>query len=309
MQESRLFKIIYELLGRRRVTAAELAEKLEVSVRTIYRDVDALSQAGIPVYAEKGRNGGISLLDCFVLDRAILSVQERQDVLAALQSLTATGNALDRATLDKLSAVFKLPAEDWYEVDFSRWGVVSQDNEKFEALKRAVICHQCVRISYVGAYRAESQRKIQPLKLLYKSRAWYVKAYCTEKRDFRLFRLSRIIRLELLEEEFVPMSWPEPPEQGDVPEQSPVVLRFSREAAYRVYDEFDAAHISEQENGDLLVSACMPEDAWLTGFLLSFGAQVEVIRPAYLREVLAGQAREIYEKNRSRTFLQDYTDT
>lgn len=301
MQESRLFKIIYYLLNKGQVTAAELAEKFEVSVRTIYRDIDALSQAGIPIYAEKGRNGGIALLDCFVLDRAILSRQERQDVLAALQSLTAAGNTLDRATLDKLSAVFQLPADNWYEVDFSRWGEATQDNEKFEALKRAVICHQCVQISYVGAYKAESRRKIQPLKLLYKSRAWYVKAYCTEKKDFRLFKLSRIIRWELLEEVFTPMPWPEPLEQENSPEQSqnPIVLRFSREVAYRVYDEFDANHISEQENGDLLVSACMPEDAWLTGFLLSFGAQVEVISPTYLKGILAAQAREIFEKNES----------
>lgn len=299
MQESRLFKIIYYLLNRGQATAAELAQKFEVSVRTIYRDIDALSQAGIPIYAEKGRNGGIALLDCFVLDRAILSRQERQDVLAALQSLTAAGNTLDRATLDKLSAVFQLPADNWYEVDFSRWGEATQDNEKFEVLKRAVICHQCVQISYVGAYKAESRRKIQPLKLLYKSRAWYVKAYCTEKKDFRLFKLSRIIRWELLEEVFTPMPWPEPLEQENSPEQgqNPIVLRFSREVAYRVYDEFDMNHISEQENGDLLVSACMPEDAWLTGFLLSFGAQVEVVSPTYLKGTLAAQAREIFEKN------------
>lgn len=298
MQESRLFKIIYYLLGRGQATAAELAEQFEVSVRTIYRDMDALSQAGIPIYAEPGRNGGISLLDHFVLDRVVLSEQERQDVLAALQSLTAAGNTLDEDTLNKLAAVFRLPAENWYEVDFSRWGVSTGDNEKFEALKRAVIRRKCVRISYVGSYGGESSRKIHPLKLMYKSRAWYVKAYCVEKNDFRLFRLSRIKAWELLEEEFVPEPWPESPEQMDASEPEPVVLRFSRDAAYRVYDEFDVGHIREQENGDLLVSAPMPQDRWLTGFLLSFGAQVEVVSPVYLREVLAGEARAILEKNR-----------
>lgn len=302
MQESRLFKIIYYLLGKGQATAAELAERFEVSVRTIYRDMDALSQAGIPIYAEPGRNGGISLLDSFVLDRAVLSEQERQDVLSALQSLTAAGNPLGGDTLNKLSAVFRLPAEDWYEVDFSRWGVYTGDNEKFEALKRAVIRRRCVMISYVGAYGGKSSRKIHPLKLAYKSRAWYVKAYCTEKEDYRLFRLSRIIEWELLEEEFIPEPWPESPEQESTCELEPVVLRFSRETAYRVYDEFDASHIQEQENGDLLVSAPMPQDGWLTGFLLSFGTQVEVVSPVYLREVLAGEARAILEKNRPGMF-------
>lgn len=299
MQESRLFKIVYYLLNKGQTTAAELAEKFEVSVRTIYRDIDVLSGAGIPVYAEKGRNGGISLLDNFVLDRTILSERERQDILAALQSLAATGNTCDKVTLDKLSAIFRLPGDNWYEVDFSRWGEFTQDNEKFEALRRAVICHRCVRISYVGAYKAESSRIIHPLKLLYKSRAWYVKAYCTEKNDFRLFKLSRIIGWELLEEEFSPVSYPEPLGEDGVsePDLDPIVLRFPREMAYRVYDEFDKNHVQEQENGDLLVTAPMPQDAWLTGFLLSFGAQVEVVSPAYLRDILAAQAREIYEKN------------
>ena len=301
MQESRLFRIVYFLLNRGQVTAAELAREFEVSVRTIYRDIDALSGAGIPVYAETGRNGGISLLDNYVLDRTLLSEKERQDILAALQSLSAAGNTCDKATLDKLSALFRLPSDNWYEVDFSRWGEVAQDNNKFEDLKKAVVCHRCVQISYVGAYTAESSRKIHPLKLLYKSRAWYVKAYCAEKKDFRLFKLNRIIRWELLEEEFIPVSWPEPSEEEKTPEQdqTPIVLRFSREVAYRVYDEFYLNHIQEQENGEMLVTAYMPQDGWLTGFLLSFGAQVEVISPAYLREVLAAQAREIYEKNRA----------
>ena len=301
MQESRLFRIVYFILNRGQVTAAELAREFEVSVRTIYRDIDALSGAGIPVYAETGRNGGISLLDNYVLDRTLLSEKERQDILAALQSLSAAGNTCDKATLDKLSALFRLPSDNWYEVDFSRWGEVAQDNNKFEDLKKAVVCHRCVQISYVGAYTAESSRKIHPLKLLYKSRAWYVKAYCAEKKDFRLFKLNRIIRWELLEEEFIPVSWPEPSEEEKTPEQdqTPIVLRFSREVAYRVYDEFDLNHIQEQENGEMLVTAYMPQDGWLTGFLLSFGAQVEVISPAYLREVLAAQAREIYEKNRA----------
>lgn len=296
-----MFRIVYFLLNRGQVTAAELAREFEVSVRTIYRDIDALSGAGIPVYAETGRNGGISLLDNYVLDRTLLSEKERQDILAALQSLSAAGNTCDKATLDKLSALFRLPSDNWYEVDFSRWGEVAQDNNKFEDLKKAVVCHRCVQISYVGAYTAESSRKIHPLKLLYKSRAWYVKAYCAEKKDFRLFKLNRIIRWELLEEEFIPVSWPEPSEEEKTPEQdqTPIVLRFSREVAYRVYDEFDLNHIQEQENGEMLVTAYMPQDGWLTGFLLSFGAQVEVISPAYLREVLAAQAREIYEKNRA----------
>ena len=104
MQESRLFQILYHLLQHSQATAPQLAEKLEVSVRTIYRDIDALSSAGIPVYTEAGRNGGIHLMEDFVLDRSLLSKQEKQEILSALQSLSAVGH--DLAILEKLSGLF-----------------------------------------------------------------------------------------------------------------------------------------------------------------------------------------------------------
>jgi len=92
MQESRLFKIVYHLLDKGRATASELAEKFEVSVRTIYRDIDALSGAGIPIYAEAGRNGGIYLMNDFVMDKAVLTEEEKREILTALHSINSTSN-------------------------------------------------------------------------------------------------------------------------------------------------------------------------------------------------------------------------
>ena len=141
MQESRLFKIMYHLLAKGQATAPELAQKFEVSVRTIYRDIDALSGAGIPVYTETGRNGGINLMPDFVLDKAVLSKEEKDEILAALQSVNVAKNTGSSDILQKLSAVFSSHSENWLEVDFSRWGDIKQDNEKFELLKSAVIYH------------------------------------------------------------------------------------------------------------------------------------------------------------------------
>ncbi len=208
MQESRLFKIVYHLLDQGQATAPELAEKFEVSVRTIYRDMDALSAAGIPIYAESGRYGGIYLMSGFVLDRVVLSEKEKQEILTALQSLNVTKNTSGSQTLQKLSAMFQLHTEDWLEVDFSRWGDKKFDNEKFELLKSAVIHCRNVRINYAGSNEMISERVIQPLKLAYKAKAWYLKAFCTERQDFRLFKLNRILDLELLEERFVRRTFP-----------------------------------------------------------------------------------------------------
>lgn len=296
MQESRLFKILYYLLDKGRATAPELAEKFEVSVRTIYRDIDALSGAGIPIYGEAGRTGGIQLMEGFVLDRALLSEEEKQEILASLQSINAARNMGSSRTLQKLSAMFHLPLENWLEVDFSRWGNQGSDNEKFELLKSAVIYRRAVKIQYAGSCGVLSERTVQPLKLLYKARAWYLKAFCTEKEALRTFKLNRISELEILNESFEPCTFTE---EGDIPEEKyrPIVLGFPEEMAYRIYDEFDRAQIQRQENGGFIVSAEMPEDEWLIGFLLSFGTQVDVLSPVYLKEVLAEQAKMIYEKN------------
>ncbi len=344
MREGRLFEIIYQLLEKGQSTIPELAARLEVSERTIYRDMDVLSAAGIPIYMERGRNGGVRLMEGFVLSRELLSGQEKEELLSALQSLAAVG-AYDAALLRKLSALFRIPSEGWYEVDFSRWGEQTQDNEKFELLKRAVICHRCVRIVYAGTGGEESARIVWPLKLSYRSRAWYLKAWCTQKADFRLFKLHRILKWELLEERFTPpASWNSdkeeksvppasggqgkkhgahpaiPPEATEVqaaektvlseetqtggnghsqqPEWNPpfVRLRFPRGMAYRVFDEFEESQVTRGENGDFLVTAPMPVDDWVVSFLLSFGTQVEVIEPTYLRGLLAEKVMELYEK-------------
>lgn len=297
MQESRLFKILYHLLDKGQATAPELAKRFEVSVRTIYRDIDALSGAGIPVYTEAGRNGGIHLLNDFVLDKAVLSEAEKQEVLAALQSIHITRNMDGSRTLQKLSALFQLHSENWLEVDFSRWGNPGYDNETFELLKSAVIRRRNVKLRYAGSYGEIRERTVQPYKLVYKAKAWYLQAFCTEKQDWRIFKLNRILDLEVLEEGFSQLNPPGPIEtfEGEYPK---VTLRFPKEMSYRVYDEFDKTQIQRQENGDLIVSANMPEDPWLIGFLLSFGTRVDILSPAHLKEAVAEQAKLIYEKNR-----------
>ena len=297
MHESRLFKIVYYLLDKGQATALELAQMFEVSVRTIYRDIDTLSEAGIPVWSKTGRNGGIYIMNDFVLDKVVLSDEEKQEILASLQGLSAIQNINNNDVLNKLSALFNISSQNWIEVDFSRWSGSQSDNEKFESLKSAVIHCKNVIITYAGSDETVSERVVEPLKLVYKSRAWYLKAYCTKRQDYRLFKLSRILDWEILDESCIhkSMQFAEEPLSQNY---NQITLRFPKEMAYRVYDEFDKTCIRQHENGDLIVSAQMPEDAWLIGFLLSFGTQVEIIEPVYLKDILSEQARLIYEKNK-----------
>lgn len=295
MQEGRLFRIVYYLLDKGRATAPELAKHFEVSVRTIYRDIDTLSGAGIPIYAETGRNGGIYLMKGFVLDKTVLSDEEKQEILLAIQSMNIAQN--NDKIIRKLSAIFNLNTDNWLEIDFSRWGTPHSDNKKFEQLKFAIIHQKCVKITYASSYEEITERIIQPLKLQYKSMSWYLKAYCTLKQDYRVFKLTRIMNIEVLSDDFSNKQFPEL-ELTSEPVYKKIVLRFPKEVAYRVYDEFDITQVERQANGDLIVSTEMPEDAWLIGYLLTFGTQVDIIEPIHLKDVLAEQARKIYEKNK-----------
>ena len=299
MPAGRLFEIVYLLLERRRVTAAELAEKFEVSVRTIYRDVDALSAAGVPVYATPGKGGGVALMEHYVLERAAFTVQEQRQLLTALQSLSGSVGREAADTLSKLSALFRRREPDWLQVDMSRWGSGGADNAKFEWLKEAILGRKVISFTYVSSYGQTTQRRVLPARLVFKGQSWYLQGFCLEKRNYRTFKVTRILALQVLEDSFQQVLTPPPIEAEGPPPTScvPVVLRFSPYLAYRVYDEFDEGCVEREADGGLLVRVPFPEDGWLYGYLLSFGLGVEVLSPPGLALRLGQLAEKIGQAN------------
>lgn len=197
---SRLVGIIYIILSRGTVTAEELAKQFEVSVRTIYRDVERLSMAGIPVYARKGKNGGISLTERFVLDKMVISQEEQRRILAALASLRETGAAEEEGILQKLGAFFKADVPDWVAIDFSDWS--GRRQELFEKIREAILEQRVLEFDYYGQYGEMSRRTVEPVQLLFKEYTWYVRAYCRKRQAMRLFKVLRMKRVEVLEEIF-----------------------------------------------------------------------------------------------------------
>lgn len=294
MSANRLFQMVYLLLERGQMTADQLAEKLEVSVRTVYRDVDALSAAGVPVYTSQGKGGGIALMEGYVLDRAAFTEEEQRQLLTALQSLP---DQEGEQALTKLSALFRRGEEDWLQVNLSRWGASDWDNEKFKRLREAILERRAVRFTYASSQGTTRERSALPARLVYKGQGWYLQAFDLEREDYRTFRLSRILSLEVSDDVFRRKLDPPGIEfAGDIPPLFRVEarLRFPARMAFRVYDEFDESCVTPQEDGSLLVEAVFPEDQWLYGYLLSFGAGVEVLSPADLRQRLALLGREIY---------------
>ena len=250
MSQGRLFELLCLLLERGRMTAGELAEHFEVSVRTIYRDVDALSAAGVPVYAAPGRNGGVALLEGYTLHRAAFTEAEQRQLLTALRSLSVETGGETAETLSKLSALFQRSEPDWLRVELSRWGSAGQDDARFGAVKDAILARRALSFLYLSASGPTARRRVLPARLVFKGQSWYLQALCLERRDYRTFKLTRMLELEPWEP-FDQLLSPPPMENGwtgDTPVVS-VRLRFSPFLAYRVYDEFDEGCITRRTDG------------------------------------------------------------
>ena len=165
-----------QILERENVTAKELAAHFEVSLRTIYRDLDMLAQAGLPIYTQRGRGGGIRLMDGFVLNKAVLSHTERTEILSALQSLSALGLS-SGAVLSKMKSFLGGADTDWIAVDFFDWS--GRQEQSFAVLKEAVLQHRMVSFDYCAASGERTHRTVCPLQLWFKQRTWYLRAFCT----------------------------------------------------------------------------------------------------------------------------------
>lgn len=297
MKNDRLFQLLYLLLEKRALTAPQLAQQLEVSVRTVYRDVEALCMAGIPVCTTAGKGGGISLMPGYTFDKAMLSDEEQNQVLFAIQSLQAADQPVDDL-LAKLGSVFQKPDASWIQVDFSRWGMRRTDNALFEQLKTAILQRRVVELEYSGTSGETCLRQVLPARLMFKAKGWYLQAFCRKAQDYRLFKLGRISRLTLLDERFEQDLSDAPPLEMEAGPPFPIqnmTLRFAPEAAFRLYDELDRNCVERQPNGSYLARVAFPMDGWVYGYLLSFGTQVEILDPPGLRAQVAKLAKSIYE--------------
>ncbi|WP_054941003.1 WYL domain-containing protein [Paenibacillus ihuae] len=310
MQISRLLQMTYILLEKGTVTAPELAERFEVSVRTVYRDVEALSQAGIPVYTSQGKGGGISLSDRFVLNKSLLTDKEQDEILFALQSLAVARLPDSDEVFSKLSSLFRKNSTNWIEVDFSPWGSGLNQKELYTLLKQAILEHKVILFTYLSAAGEQKSRRAAPVKLLFKDRAWYVEAYCFDKVALRTFKITRMsdVRLsdgngvellELLQEqermESAGTSREEIINVNEMP-RIPLVLKIEPAGAYRIVDEFKQEDILKQEDGSFRVTTEMPSGEWLIQYLLSYGDLLEVMEPASVRLEIKTRTAKMAEK-------------
>ena len=299
MRESRLFRIVYYLLQNGKATAPELAQKFEVSIRTIYRDIDAISSTGIPIYATQGKGGGISILNDYTLDKSLFSEQEQEQMLTALQGMVATTEENSNELITKLSGLFQINSTNWIEVDFSDWAHRTPQQDTFNIIKEAIFQKRVISFCYFSGKGNKEKRNVRPIRLVFKSKSWYLYSFCLLRNDYRFFKLTRIKELEMLSETFTQDFTPTKIEkQIQVENTVAVKLKFDRQAAFRVYDEFTDS-ITEDLQGNLYVQIDLPDNEVLYSYVMSFSDSVEIIEPQSIREQMKKRLQKMQEKYRT----------
>ena len=296
MKDNRLFRILYYILEKGKVTANELADKFEVSVRTIYRDIDSISSAGIPIYALQGKGGGIEIAEDFVLSKSLLSENEKQQIMSALQGLDNTTIQRENELLTKLSALFKMKNISWIEVDFNNWQNNKMYEKTFDDIKSAILSKNIISFTYFSSNEKETDRSVKPVRLLFKSQDWYLYALCLLRNDFRYFKLSRIKNLEIHTEKFDD-NFEDVILKKETPHENTVNIKvkFDRKVAFRVYDELNG-EITEDNDGNLYTEIEIPNDYNLYNYIFSFGDEAEVLEPEEVRMQIKKMINKMAEK-------------
>ncbi|MGI2294341.1 helix-turn-helix transcriptional regulator [Paenibacillus sp. GXUN7292] len=297
MKLERLMTITILLLNRKRVQAQELADQLEVSLRTIYRDLDSLGQAGIPIVSYTGMEGGYEIMDSFRLDRQLLSFDELTALSTALRGLEST-KAYDRSNMDlllgKVGAMVAQAEQgragegDRIHIDFTPWKNSEEDQGRYDSLRQAVNERKLIRFKYTSRTGGEQEREVEPMALVLKNYAWYLHGYCRLRDDYRIFKLTRIRELSLQAETFLRRaeSLAQLNERWKIPtiyeanERFAVVLLFKASAAVSVMDHFDEKDIEQLPDGQLLVRTTYSNERWLIRTVFHYMTDVTLLEPA-----------------------------
>lgn len=308
MKLDRLVSILVMLLRKERVQARELAELFDVSVRTILRDVEAINLAGIPIVTYQGANGGIGIAEGYRLDKSVLTEDDMSTIISTLGGIAGTlpdskhevlmeklRNIMSSAQLESLDSKVKQLI-----IDLSPWGANELLKESVAVIRKAIEAHKEIEFIYIDSEGNRTSRRVEPYSLVLKMQKWYLYAWCHVRKDFRLFKLSRMRELTATDISYVPrkaeMGQLTFEDQWNTPkEMVSLELVFEKELE-SIVEDWSSGELERQEDGRILVKLQMPENNWLYGFVLSFGMGVEVINPPHIRSKIAEIAKGVFEK-------------
>lgn len=297
MKLDRLIGIITTLQQKGKVTAPYLAEKFEVSKRTINRDIEALCLAGIPIVTEQGAGGGISIMKGFSIDTTVFTEEELRSVFVGLKSLDSVSKHSRSALLtEKIGGV--IPVEENMIIDLSSFYKDSLA-EKIEILKEAIDSRRRVTFRYYYS-KGEEDKLIEPALVVFKWSSWYIFGFCPERDGFRMYKLTRLWELSVTEESFEPREIPQNMLcfNGATEDNISVTALYGASEKFRLVDEYGPYCFTEAEDGRLLAEFGFRSEESALQWFLSFGSRVEILSPEAFRKVYSDELRrtvQIYE--------------
>lgn len=296
MKIDRLIGILSILLQKDMVTAPELAEHFEVSRRTINRDIEALSKAGIPIQTLQGSGGGISIMKGYRMDRTLLTSKDMQMILAGLRSLdSVSGSGYYGQLMEKIQTGSSelISGKDSVLIDLSSWYKTSLA-PKISTIQDAIENRHILDFYYY-APSGESERSIEPYYVVFKWTSWYVYGWCLKRKDYRLFKLNRMDKVRETGESFVCRNAPIPELSSDLVYPRNIILKalFDPDMKWRLVEEFGPDCYEVQKDGRLLLIRDYSDMENLTMWMLTFGDKVEVLDPPELRDNLKNMAESM----------------
>lgn len=305
MKIERLIGIIMLLLQRELVSASEMATMFEVSKRTIFRDIDTLMMANIPIYTIAGTKGGIGIMPTYKVDKKLLTAEDLTAIIASLDGMEQLlSSAETKKTLQKMKNMLdhsSAPPKSSISLDFSNLSMKKELNAKVESLYLAIKKHHLVELSYIDRAGKQTIRNTEPYHLLFRNRSWYLQGYSLERNDFRTFKMSRIVELKTLEETFearpfVVKSF------GGIPNTKPiflmheVTLMVDKIAREQIVERFDTIEITQQNEDHFLAKVSLPDHEAGYRFLLQLGTHVTIQNRDDFYDNFVEYLKEIQEK-------------
>ncbi|MBN2441966.1 MAG: YafY family transcriptional regulator [Spirochaetales bacterium] len=320
MRIDRMISIIILLLNRETVTAHELSRRFEVSVRTIYRDIDAINLAGVPVISFQGNRGGFGIMENYKLNHQLLTLKDMCSLLTTLKGINSTleDRELGRA-IEKIRSLVPVDKTETLNnhmehlvVDILPLGYRKKQKENIASIHKAIEETRLLSFQYRNNRGEQITRTIEPMTLIFKGYAWYLFAWCQVRKDYRFFRVSRMEDINILTGCFERKNKSyDDVFSDDTPDEEEITikLRFSPIMKNKVDEYFEDNQITFLDNGEIEVTMSVPEDEWIYSLILSYGEHVQVIEPPHIRTIIQKKAEKILSHYKPDILMSQQDDT
>lgn len=282
------------LLERKKISAAKLAEMFEVTPRTIYRDIETICQAGIPIITYPGGNGGIGIVEEYKIDKKLFTTSDITTLLIGLASIPSELSSKELLnTLAKIKGLIPTGQISDIElksnqiaIDLTPWAGNKNIQPNLEKISKALNVQKLLSFKYSDYANKKSIRKVEPYQLVLKGTNWYVQSYCTTKQDFRIFKLARISSLEILDETFIPREFhPKEIKISGWEDKKIIKIKLLIDESIReeMLDICEEENVELYENNKYIAYFPFQESDWGYKLLLSFGDKCECLEPSNVR--------------------------